>query len=380
MFNCQMGRGRTTTAMIIAALVRCRLHPEQQPRLSLTRQTSSSEDERLMLQGDYAVVRSLVRVVEGGKEAKEAADKVRQSEAVPGALHPSSESARRSLTAVRTCKIFARLFWGTVARWVKRRVACCLRARANLGSPWCATQADEKRREAALLRGVEYLERYYTLIAFAAYVHHPSFDGSAFNSEEGSFQAWLDKRPELQSILRRMLWRNPMGALMPPTLPLPGIVVAQQLPPDGGEAADAVVSGRAGGVLGAHCILKEEPYPGVQSGRVPVFHEGAPNFRQVLRLSCTFDSHLGSHLRISQAMPYPVYGVAISTLDGIRAVLAAAGAATSKGAPVQWYNMREEPCIYIAGRPFVLREAMRPLANLCECARPLTCALVLSRC
>ena len=29
-FNCQMGRGRTTTAMIIAALVRCRLHPQQQ--------------------------------------------------------------------------------------------------------------------------------------------------------------------------------------------------------------------------------------------------------------------------------------------------------------------------------------------------------------
>ena len=77
MFNCQMGRGRTTTAMIIASLVRYRLQPEQQPRLSLTRQMSSSEDERLMLQGDYAVVRSLVRVVEGGKEAKEAADKVR---------------------------------------------------------------------------------------------------------------------------------------------------------------------------------------------------------------------------------------------------------------------------------------------------------------
>lgn len=69
-------------------------------------------------------------------------------------------------------------------------------------------------------------------------------------------------------------------------------------------------------------------------------------------------------------MSYPVYGVAIATLDGIRAVLAAAGAATAKGAPVQWYNMREEPCIYIAGRPFVLREAMRPLANLCECACP----------
>ena len=146
----------------------------------------------------------------------------------------------------------------------------------------CTTQADEKRREAALLRGVEYLERYYTLIAFAAYVHHPSFDGASFNTDAGSFQAWLDKRPELQSILRRLLWRNPLGALMPPTLTLPGTVVAQLPTPDGGEAADAVVAGRAGGVLGAHCILKEEPYPGVQSSRVPVFHDGAPNFRQVL--------------------------------------------------------------------------------------------------
>lgn len=129
---------------------------------------------------------------------------------------------------------------------------------------------------------MEYLERYFTLIAFAAYVHHPSFDGAAFNAEDGSFQAWLDKRPELHSILRRLLWRNPMGALMPPTLP--GTVVA--LPtPDVGEAADAVVSGRAGGVLGAHCILKEEPYPGVQTSRIPVFHDGAPNFRQVLCLA-----------------------------------------------------------------------------------------------
>ena len=66
-------------------------------------------------------------------------------------------------------------------------------------------------------------------------------------------------------------------------------------------------------------------------------------------------------------MSHPVYGVAISTLEGIRAVLKTTGAAKS-GLTVQWYNMREEPCIYIDGRPFVLREATRPLANLCECA------------
>ena len=77
-FNCQMGRGRTTTAMIIAALVRCRLHAApQQHSAPSTAAASGSEDDKLMLEGDYAVVRSLVRVVEGGKEAKAAADKAR---------------------------------------------------------------------------------------------------------------------------------------------------------------------------------------------------------------------------------------------------------------------------------------------------------------
>jgi hypothetical protein len=113
-FNCQMGRGRTTTAMIIAALVRCRLHPEQQPRCTLTTQTSSSEDEKLMLQGDYAVVRSLVRVVEGGKEAKAAADKVRAVVRICSGAQ--TDSRRRSSTAALTCKTCVRQSWATGAR------------------------------------------------------------------------------------------------------------------------------------------------------------------------------------------------------------------------------------------------------------------------
>lgn len=76
-FNCQMGRGRTTTAMIIASLVRARLHPPLAQPAPSAASVLGSDDDKLMLQGDYAVVRSLVRVVEGGKEAKAAADKVR---------------------------------------------------------------------------------------------------------------------------------------------------------------------------------------------------------------------------------------------------------------------------------------------------------------
>jgi len=144
-------------------------------------------------------------------------------------------------------------------------------------------EADEARREAALHRGIQYLERYFTLCAFAAYVHDPSFTAASSAAADGSFQAWMGRRPELQSILRRLLWRNPMGALTQPGVQQ---AVSAALPhhADSGEVADAVVTGRAGAVLGAHCILKEEPYPGVHVSSLPVLHEGAPNFRQV-RLS-----------------------------------------------------------------------------------------------
>ena len=198
---------------------------------------------------------------------------------------------------------------------VRASVPCCVVSQ-HLHSAEAATrtlQADEKRREAALLRGVEYLERYYTLIAFASYVYDPAFDAAACATPDGSFQAWFDRRPELQSIVRRLLWRNPMGALTPPTMPSADAVASQPPVADGGEAADAVVSGRAGGVLGAHCILKEEPYPGVQSTQLPVFHDGAPNFRQVRQralaclrshsLCCVLRSR--SHVRLAAGAAAP---------------------------------------------------------------------------
>lgn len=73
-----MGRGRTTTAMILAALVYQRLHPQLQMELRIPVQSSSAEsvDDDALRRGEYAVIRSLVRVVENGKEAKETVDEV----------------------------------------------------------------------------------------------------------------------------------------------------------------------------------------------------------------------------------------------------------------------------------------------------------------
>ena len=59
----------------------------------------------------------------------------------------------------------------------------------------------------------------------------------------------------------------------------------------------------------------------------------------------------------------PVYGVAIPTVRGLRNALDALGAANG-ARRVLWHNMREEPVVYINGRPYVVREADQPFCNL----------------
>ena len=60
--------------------------------------------------------------------------------------------------------------------------------------------------------GLEYLERYYVLIAFTAYLSGPAFapGDAAAHVPVGE---WLEGRPELHSILARLLRGNPLAAL-----------------------------------------------------------------------------------------------------------------------------------------------------------------------
>ena len=151
--------------------------------------------------------------------------------------------------------------------------------------------------------------------------------------------------------------------------------------------ADVVVASRCGDVLTRATLLKSDHFPGCQNRRLRPLVEGAPNYRQVPGL--------------------PVFGVAIPTAAGLRRALEAAGAGpgggergkekekgekeegdaasaaaaaaaaatnpTSSDSPspsppprrkVLWHNLREEPVIYINGRPFVVRDAAAPFANL----------------
>ncbi|KAI6672581.1 hypothetical protein NL676_000487 [Syzygium grande] len=313
-FNCQMGRGRTTTGMVIATLIYLnRIGDSGIPRInSIGRVLDSGSNvtvnlpnsEEAIRRGEYAVIRSLIRVLEGGVEGKRQVDKVIDKCA-------SMQNLREAIATNRN----------NILR-----------------------QPDEMKREASLSTFVEYLERYYYLICFAVYVHSERQALRSSSLGRCTFADWMKARPELYSIIRRLLRRDPMGALGYASLEPSLMKMAESA--DGRPYEMGVVAARRNGeVLGSQTVLKSDHCPGCQNQSLPERVEGAPNFREV--------------------PGFPVYGVANPTIDGIRSVIRRIGSGIY-GRPVFWHNMREEPVIYINGKPFVLREVERPYKNMLE--------------
>ncbi|KHG19274.1 Paladin [Gossypium arboreum] len=245
-----MGRGRTTTGMVIATLVylnKIGASGSGIPRTNSIGRVSESgsnvtdnlpNSKEAIRRGEYTVIRSLIRVLEGGVEGKRQVDKVIDK--------------------------------------------CASMQRAALHSS---------------------------------------------SSNHTSFADWMKARPELYSIIRRLLRRDPMRALGYASLKpsLKKIVESADGHP---HEVGLVAALRNGEVLGSQTVLKSDHCPGCQNVSLPERVEGAPNFREV--------------------PAFPVYGVANPTIDGIRSVIRRIGSSKG-GRPVFWHNMREEPVIYING-------------------------------
>ncbi|RZB87170.1 Paladin, partial [Glycine soja] len=171
-FNCQMGRGRTTTGMVIATLFYLnRIGASGIPRSNSVGRVSQCltnvadyipNSEEAIRRGEYTVIRSLIRVLEGGVEGKRQVDKVIDKCA-------SMQNLREAIGTYRNS-----ILW----------------------------QPDEMKREASLSFFVEYLERYYFLICFAVYIHSEMATLCSSSVDRSSFTDWMRDRPELYSIIR----------------------------------------------------------------------------------------------------------------------------------------------------------------------------------
>lgn len=155
-FNCHAGRGRTTTAMVVAQLMQS---ARQGSGTAFVRNESVRQDIReqgVYERGDYRLILSLIRNLENGVEAKAETDAVLdRTEHIQNLRTDISRYRERSLSG-----------------------------------------ADTHRQDAARERGKDYLQRYHTLITFNAYLK----DQAASNFSQ-SYEDWLQARPELTRML-----------------------------------------------------------------------------------------------------------------------------------------------------------------------------------
>ncbi|KAL0953289.1 hypothetical protein HGRIS_004538 [Hohenbuehelia grisea] len=114
------------------------------------------------------------------------------------------------------------------------------------------------------------------------------------------------------------------------------------------RAGPSVVKSRSGSVLSRGFILKTDHYPSGRALDLDLNVHGAPNFRA---------PRLGG---------LNVFGAAQPRTQGLRAILSALRCRPDSKSPthVVWFSTREEPIIYISGRPFVLRDVSEPRRTL----------------
>lgn len=132
-FNCQMGRGRTTTCMV-AALLHFTLHEDGKP--------STSNPRNLLLAGNYKLILNLVGLLPQGRRAKTRVD-----------------------SCIDKCS------------HIQNLRECIL---------------DYSRREPE--RGLNYLIRYFYLIAFSEYL---------IEERQETFTTWLGDRREITNLVAR---------------------------------------------------------------------------------------------------------------------------------------------------------------------------------
>ena len=229
-----------------------------------------------------------------------------------------------------------------------------------------ATNLEIKNKTEA--RGFTALSKYYMLILFQSYLDQ---NPPGMSNELMSFKLWLSMHPEFETI-REQLVTN--------TIPHPLSPISESIKIGDGVASslevENVVNSRKGGVLARGTIIKYDVFPGAQMLSLSERIEGLHNFRRVnltaVRMSIKVQEEVVSPTpmwvrdEIEQEQPSHhnslcVMGVGMPSKDGIRRLLSQLGAGVDGNRTLFWTSLREEPVIYVKGRPHVLRLYQNPL-------------------
>lgn len=215
-------------------------------------------------------------------------------------------------------------------------------------------ELDKEKKAKAIHRGHQALCRYFLLIAFQSYLEqcNPECldDRETFSSWFASHKEFVTLLEEVETLGERSLL--PVGALQPGE----GVALTSEVA--------TVVHRRRGSVLAQQMILKYDHFPGCQKLQLHDRIDGAPNFRCVE--FAKIRESIGSLFMLIDQEPVRrhsnIYGVAMPTRDAIRLVLKRMAAVNKKR--LLWTSLREEPVLYVNGKPYVLRTSQDPLKNL----------------
>ncbi|KAI9625975.1 hypothetical protein H4Q26_015963 [Puccinia striiformis f. sp. tritici PST-130] len=183
------------------------------------------------------------------------------------------------------------------------------------------------------------------LLIFACYLNETKADTWRELQNNKSFEAFWQQHQVFKTILDEL-----NGAEIHALTPLELGTFATH-GGDWTEEEQTVVARRSGIILSAQTILKSDFFVGLQKMTLPMRVEGLPNIRQV-------PISLKGHQAPGDQS---IFGSGMPTVDGLRRGLEKMGAMQRM---VYWTSMREEPVLYVQGRPHVLRLFDQPLENV----------------
>ncbi|KAG5221218.1 inositol hexakisphosphate-domain-containing protein [Salix suchowensis] len=196
-FNCQMGRGRTTTGMVTACLISTTMQWSANEQNYVQEDEEEDEEdeesggaydsidgpseEEAYLQGEYKTILQLVGVLSHGKTAKRMTDKAID-------MMQDVQNLRKAIYEYVT-------FFVLLISPMLTSDECSYKLKVDA----CARGSLKEQK----LRGitVNYLYRYGTLIAFANYLIEQRFRSKG--ALEATFPAWLTEHREITKILER---------------------------------------------------------------------------------------------------------------------------------------------------------------------------------
>ncbi|KAF8657553.1 hypothetical protein AX16_002190 [Volvariella volvacea WC 439] len=325
--NCQLGRGRSTMASIILVLIRQWLDFHQGPGGQMPLQTPitpmvpmikrswSISMDTAPVRHSYQVINNLLRVIRKGPAVKTTVDDAIDQCSTVFNLRDSIEESRIKAEQSR----------------------------------------DERQRRNHTTKGLQNLRRYFELIVFQSYLQ--SIEPDTMQSFP-SIESFVKDRPVIKTFERELISYG-IDALKPL------VRVSEAADPDD---VTRVVLNRSGSILSASTILKSDFFSNLQKMTLPERIEGSPNFRRLpLTLRPVAPRNIGGVVEfVPDDSPHAkmVCGSGMPTVDGLKRALERVDAGPNGSNMVYWTSLREEPVIYVAGRPHVLRLVNRPLENV----------------